>query len=397
MDTVRTARTPGATTAGPSARLVRLRDVTGVDAVAWQRLADRAVEPNVYLDPRFLLPARDRGEEAADLRLLVVQEGGEWLAALAVTVKPVDPRLPLHAATTGGTFMTSHADRHHPLVRVDRAAEALEVLLRGTRRAGVPGLLQLQHVPAHGPVAAALADVAGRTPVRVHRRRTASAAFAARESVTVLPVPDGPGPLTDPPLSTDHMATDERRNLRRVVRGLAKGTGGPLELHDRSADPGVDDEFLDLQVAGWKGDAARGGAALRLDPVAERWFRQVTAGFRRDGQLLAVRLAAGGQTLWIGYALRSGSGYFGFLDAYAQEHARYSPGSVGRVATMTYLFGTTDAAFFDPAFDARYAVGARLFPDSREHVDLLVAGSGPVAGAVLRAVPLAQRLGLDVG
>jgi hypothetical protein len=64
---------------------------------------------------------------------------------------------------------------------------------------------------------------------------------------------------------------------------------------------------------------------------------------------------------------------------------------------MTYLLATTDAPFFDPAFDARYATGARIFPSSRTHIDLLVATGGPVAGAVLRAVPAARRLGLVPG
>lgn len=372
-------------------RLIPLTDVSSADQDAWQHLADHAVEPNMYLDPRFLLPARDRRDEAADLQLVVVQEDDVWLAALAVTVKPVAPRLPLRAATTGGAFMTSHADRHHPLVRDGRVAESLEALIEGTADVGLPGLVQLQHFPAQGPLAVALAEVLDRTAVRVHERRRETSAFASRESITVLPVPEGPGPVVDPPLAWDHLRTDERRNMRRGVRGLAKTTGGPLELHDRSHDAEVDDEFVALQAAGWKGDAAQGGAALALDPVAERWFRTVTAGFRQDKDLLAVRLAAGGETLWIGYALRSGGAYFGFLDAYAAGHRRYSPGSVGRVASMTYLFGTTDASFFDPAFDARYAVGARLFPDTRTHVDLLLA-TGPVGRAALRALPMASRL-----
>ncbi|HYQ74071.1 GNAT family N-acetyltransferase [Cellulomonas sp.] len=375
-------------------RLLALADVTDAESEAWHRLADHAAEPNVYLDPRFLLPARDRGRAAADLRLLVVEDGGAWLAALAVTTKPFAPRLPLRAATTGGSFMTGHADRHHPLLRAGREVDALRAMLRGARSAGLPGLLQLQHVPLGGPVERALAEIAAADGTAVLERRRQVAAFAPRADVAVPEVPEGPGPVVDPPLAWDHMATDERRNMRRGVRGLAREAGGPLELHDVTDDPRADDDFVALQAAGWKGDAGRGGAALALDPVAERWFRAVVGGFRRDKDLRVVRLAAGGATLWTGYALRSGSAWFGFLDAYAEAHRRYSPGSVGRVASMTYLLATTDAPFFDPAFDARYATGARIFPSSRTHVDLLVATGGPAARGVLRAVPAARRLGL---
>jgi CelD/BcsL family acetyltransferase involved in cellulose biosynthesis len=374
--------------------MIALTDVTAADAQAWQRLADRAVEPNVYLDPRFLVPARDRGSEAADLRLVVVQDGGEWLAVLAVTTKRVAERVPVLAATTGGAFMTSHSDRHHPLVRSGREVEALEALLRGVRAVGLPGLVQLQHFPADGPLAEALAQVVAGTSMRVLERRREVSAFARRTSTTVPALPDGPGPVVDPPLAWDHMRTDERRNMRRGVRGLAKETGGALELHDLSGDPTAEDQFVALQAAGWKGDTGQGGAALRLDPVAERWFRRVVTGFRQDKDVQVVRLAAGGQTLWIGYALRSGGAFFGFLDAYAERHRRFSPGSIGRVASMTYLFATTDAPFFDPAFDSRYATGARIFPDCRTHVDLLVSTRGLTAATVLRAAPVAQRFGM---
>lgn len=377
-------------------RLIPLAAITDADVQAWQRLAAHAAAPNMYLDPRYLVPARNRGQEAADVQVLVVQEGGEWLAALALTTRTIAPRVPVHAATTGGTFATVHSDRHHPLVRTGREVEALAALLRGTRDAGLPGLLQLRRFPGEGPLADALAEVARRTPVRLYERRRDLGAFATREALTLpaLAPLTGSGVLDGLPLATDHLPRDERQNLGRRVRGLARVAGGPVELHDVSADPASDDAFVALQGAGWKGDPLRGGCALRLEPVAERWFREVVAGFRRDGDLAVLRLVAGGQLLWMGYALRSGGAYFGFLDAYAEEHRRYSPGSVGRVALFTTLLAATDAPFVDPGFDSRYAVAARLFPASRPVVDLLVSTRGLTARTVLRAAPVARRLGL---
>lgn len=375
-------------------RLIPLVAVTDADAQSWQRLADRAVAPNMYLDPRYLVPARRRGTVATDVRVLVVEEDGEWLAALGLTTKPVAPRVPLRAVTTGGAFATVHSDRHHPLVRAGREVEALTALLRGMRGAGLPGLVLLRRFPGDGPLADALAEVQRRTPVRVYERRRDVGAFAPREALRLPPVaPLAGGVLAGPPLATDHLPKDERRELLRKVRGIER-TLGPLALHDVSADAAADDAFVALQAAGWKGDPARGGDALRLDPVAERWFREVVAGFRRDGDLAVLRLAAGGRTLWLGYGVRSGGAYFGFLDAYAEEHRRFSPGSIGRVALFTAVLGATDAPFFDPGFDSRYSMGARLFPASRPVVDLLVSTRGLAARTVLRAAPVARRLGL---
>jgi CelD/BcsL family acetyltransferase involved in cellulose biosynthesis len=375
-------------------RLIALTEVTDSDARAWRRLADSAAEPNVYLDPRFLLPAQHRGREAADLRLVVVQERGEWLAVLAVTTKAVVPGVPVRAATTGGTFMTTHSDRHHPLVRSGREAEALHALLTGLRRLGLPGLVQLQHYPADGPLADALTEVIGRAAMLVHERRRSVSAFASRAGVGVGRAPAPDGAVVDPPLACDHMGAGRRKDVRRRARALARAAGGPLELHDLSANPGAEAQFVALQAAGWKGDVAQGGAALTLDPAAHRWFHDVVAGFRRSGDALVLRLAAGGRTLWMGYSLRSGGTWFGFLDAYAEEHARFSPGAIGRLAEMTHVFAATDADVLDPAFDARYVTGGQAYPDRREYVDLLVSTRGLVARTAVRAAPVAQRLGL---
>lgn len=375
-------------------RLISLTAVTDADVRAWQRLADAAVEPNAFLDPRFLVPARHRVTEVADLRLLVVQDAGEWIAALAVTTRAVAPGVPLRAATTGGRFMTTHSERHHPLVRRGREVHALEALLRGIHAAGLPGLVQLQHFPADGPLADALEEVVGRTSTLMHVRRRAVSAFASRPSVPAVPTGHvAQTPLLDPPLACDHMGSGRRKDFRRRVRRLEREVGGPLELHDISADPGADDEFVALQSAGWKGDTDRGGAALGLDPAARRWFGRVMAGFRADGDALVLRLAAGGQTLWMGCSLRSGGTYFGFVDAYAERFRQHSPGAIGRLVELGYVFAATDAPHLDPAFDARYATGARLYPDQRTHVDLLLSTRGLVAHAAVRAAPVARRLG----
>lgn len=376
------------------ARLVPLPRVTAADARAWRRLADAAVEPNLYLDPRFLVPARHRGREVADVLLLVVEDGEEWLAVLALTPTTVAPGVPLRAVTTGGTFMTTHSDRHHPLVRAGREVDALGGLLGGLREVGLPGLVQLQHFPVDGPLADALRRVVARGGMLLHERRRTSSAYVRRPAAGERCPRADAAPLVDPPLVVDHMGAGRRKDLRRRLRGLARDAGGPLELHDVSDDPTVDAEFVAFQAAGWKGDAERGGAALGLDPVACRWFHDVVAGFRRDGDAMVLRLTAGGETVFLSYALRSGGTYFGFLDAYGERHARHSPGAVGRLAELTYVLGATDAPAFDPAFDARYVAGTQLYPGRREHVDLLVSTRGLVARTAVRAAPVAARFGI---
>lgn len=376
-------------------RILPLVDVTAEEGRAWQDLASDAVAPNMCLDPRQLLAARHLGERVADLRLLVVTEGARWLAVLALTTKRVIPRLPVQALTTGGDYMTLESDRHHPLVRRGRAVEALDALLRGAPTVGLPGLALLRRFPLEGPLADALAEVVRRRRLPVVERSRETGAWAPREAFTVLDVPDPvDGVIVDPPLSTAHLRPGDAQKLRRVVRGITRETGEPIALHLEAARPDADDRFVELQSAGWKGDTDRGGAAVGLDPRREHWFRDAARAFREDGDLAVLRLAAGPHTLWTGYLARSGGGWFGMLDAYDERFRRFSPGSVGRVVAMTYLLGATDAPFVDPGFGSHYAVGARLWPAPRTQVDLLLPAGGLAAHALVRAVPLARRLGL---
>jgi hypothetical protein len=241
----------------------------------------------------------------------------------------------------------------------------------------------------------------------VHERRRVDSAFAARPAVpgpavpgpAIAPAVDpapGPrdlGPVLDLPLAYDHMGAGRRKDVRRRIRALERAAGGPLLLQDVSDDPAADEDFLAVQADGWKGDTTRGGAAVALDPAMHRWFREAIAGFRADGDLLALRVVAGGATQWMGYSLRSGGAYVGFLDAYAEQHRHLSPGAIGRLVELTHVLTATDATHLDPAFDPRYTVGATVYPDRRSHVDLLVSVRGLVAHSAVRAAPVARRIG----
>jgi hypothetical protein len=267
--------------------------------------------------------------------------------------------------------------------------------------------VQLQHFPGEGVLADALAAVLARTPMLVHERRRVDSAFAARvaapDRAAPAPAPAAPAPtpsrprdlgrVLDLPLAYDHMGAGRRKDVRRRIRALERAAGGPLLLQDVSDDPAADADFLAVQAGGWKGDTARGGAAVALDPAMEQWFREALAGFRADGDLLALRITAGGSTQWMGYSLRSGGAYVGFLDAFAEEHHHLSPGAIGRLVELTHVLTATDARHLDPAFDPRYAVGATVYPDRRTHVDLLVSVRGLVARSAVRAAPVARRIG----
>lgn len=386
------AVTIGHTTAGGKgdmrARTLPLAGVTATDADRWQRLADRAVEPNACLDPRFLLPARDFGDRAADVTLVAVEDGDDWAAVVALTRAPVWRGFPLTGLTTEGRFMSVYADRRHPLVAPERTVEALGTLLDGVEAAHLPGFLELTALPLGGPLGTALSRLESVGRIAVETRRTRSEAYALSRAGGQSPTGTHWPAVVDP----EHLAAKARGKFRQAGRALEREAGGPLVVRDASGDPAAVERFLDLQMSGWKADREAGGAALRLDPAEESWFRDVVAAFTPRRDVLTLELLAGETVVYSTLVLVSGGAVFGFLDTYEGSLARLGPGTLGRLAVGDHLAHRPGLAFFDPGLDPRAPAAARLYPDRRDLVDVLVAVHGVLPRAAVRALPAARRL-----
>ncbi|WP_345752391.1 GNAT family N-acetyltransferase [Microbacterium rhizophilus] len=374
--------------------MVRAAELTADDIARWRELAERAIEPNVYLDPRWLLPSLRFHPDAPDLSLVLVEDRDGLRGLLAFTVEPVWQGLPFRAASTAGRFLHMHAERHHPLIDHQDPVATLGALLDGLKQARLPGLVVLHKFVGDGPLATALAQVAAERNALVveelrqpwafaTRSRAASAAAASEE-------PDVPLALvTDVDLPTAGAKTV--KELRRCARALQRDVDAPVVLADRSADPGAVGRFLELQASGWKGDADAGGLALALHDSTEQWFRSILDEFRSDGELRLFSLEAGDAVLYMGVYLVSGSGVFGFLDSYDEAFRRFGVGHLGRVLGLHRLASSDPARFVDPDVDPFYRSATVLYPDRRDRVNLVIA-QGATARAMLHALPAARAI-----
>lgn len=363
-------------------RTVRLADISDDDQHRWADLASRAVEPNAFCDPAFLVPAARWRPEAADMGLVVLEDGTEFLAVVVFTLARRLSGLTAPHLTTGGAFMSTTAPSHVPLVDRSRTHEALDALLAGitARSLRLPGIMWLSLLPGDGPLATALRDVAADRHVPVIERFRIDRAYVR----PAPPARDGAGP-------TGHLSPRHQRKLARLTRGIERELAGPLQLEDRGDDPAAVDLFLDVEAAGWKGDPARGGQALRLDPARTRWFTEVTSAFRARRDLSILVLAAGGSTAYVDVTLRSGGASFGFLDTYDEKYSRFSAGAIGRVAVIDRFLRTSTDHFLDPCLHPRYADSTLLYPDRRPFVGLLLAPGGTGTRALVRSLPAAGR------
>ncbi|OLT55341.1 hypothetical protein BJF88_06910 [Cellulosimicrobium sp. CUA-896] len=355
-------------------RTLRLADVGADDAARWADLARRAVEPNPFLDPSFLLAAHRWFDDTGDIRLVVVEEDDRMVALLPLSRRPRFAPLPLPYATTAGPFLARRAPLCAPLVDRHDTTDVLTTLLRhlGRRSSGFPGLLELTLFPGDGTLHDALHDAARATGTPVLERYRFERA-AGR-------------PVAAPGSWRDLLSTSRRRKLRRFARALEEELGQPLVGEERGDDPRALADFVELEAAGWKGTTP-GGGALRVVPHGVEWFTEVAEGFRARRLLRIFVLRAGDVTVYMSVKLVCGGGVFGVMDAYDERFARWSPGVVGRAAEVDQLLADPRVELFDPCMHPKNAASTALYPQRRTLVGLLLAPRGAIDRALVRSVP----------
>jgi hypothetical protein len=328
---------------------------------AWSRLAERALEPNPFYRPEFLLPALiERGRTA---ELLVVTRDGQWLACLPVRRLPPSPRLPvpvLAAVTDEYVFSGT------PLLDRDAAEDAAVGLLdviRAERRAGA---VLIGTWEPDGPAGQALARAAARRRVRLRR-----AGLLPRAGWRRTGQPHAPGP---------GFTRSDRKELARRTRLLTSEVGA-LRVVDRTADPDGPDAFLAIENSGWKADH---GNPIAGDPRDAAFFRRMCREMAPLGCVELVALEAGGRVVAMECHLLDGRGFWSFKIGYDPAFGKYAPGTLLKVRTIEGLEGRP-LDYADSCAVADNAHMNRLWPDRRQ-METLFIPTGAFSSRVVRAL-----------
>jgi CelD/BcsL family acetyltransferase involved in cellulose biosynthesis len=302
------AATDGSTEA-PATRvragIVALTSLRSSDIAAWSDLADRALDPNPFFRPEFVLANSE--ERSIRVELLVVRDGDVWLACLPVRRSPRHPRLPfrsLEALTDDYSFLGI------PLLDRDRTDEGADGLIDIVRRVRTADVLVLGVWAPDSPVAMSVARAAARRGVRL-------AVLAAIERAAWHRAPRGRS------AGANHPGRD-RKKLGSRARSLARAVGGPVQVVDRTDDPAARDDFLEMENSGWK--AVRGNP-LAASAADAAFFRRMAAGMSRIGRFELLALEAGGRTIAIETHLVEPTALYSFKIAYDPAFARYAPGT----------------------------------------------------------------------
>jgi CelD/BcsL family acetyltransferase involved in cellulose biosynthesis len=336
---------------------------------AWRELADRAAEPNPFFRPEFLLA--NAVERHVPAELLVVADGARWLACLAVTHRPANPRFPLPALVA---LTDAYSFSGTPLLdrdAVDVAADGLIDLVRAERRTPV---LVIGTFETAGSVGAALSRAAARAGLAVREHSSFQRGGWVRSAEAHFPGP----------MFTAH----DRRQMNRRAKRLSARLGGELELVDRTSDRDAYEQFLAMENSGWK---AERGTALGSSPADTAFFRQMCDGLSRSGQFELIALQVGDRVVAMESSLSDAGSLFAWKIAFDPDYAEFSPGTIlkyrliERLETGPWTHGDSCAAADNVHMN-------RLWPD-RLVMRTLVLPTGSPFGTLLRPLLAARSFG----
>ncbi len=295
----------------PATRTFRAywRPLPSLAAIAdeWRDLAKRTLQPNVFYDPDFALPAADAFGD--DVGAVLVRSGNGMLRGL-FPARAEPYRYGMASSVIAG-WTHPYAPLGTPLVDRDHADDTVNAWLDHLH--GEQGLrfLVMPYVPDRGDFALLLNDV-------IQKRGLPCAAFGSHGRAILEPADD----------RTNYLAKAVSTKLRKELGRKRRRLSDLGEVTHESAGDAFSagtyvQDFLALEEKGWKG---RAGTAAAQNPVIRQFLQSAVTGLARRGLVRADRLAVAGQPVAVTLLLRSGPSAWLWKTAYDESFARFSPG-----------------------------------------------------------------------
>ena len=334
---------------------VEWRPLTELASIApeWRALAARALVPNVFYEPAFVLAAQpvfghnvgatlvwSRGATPRLLGLFPMRtERHRYGVPWPIVVGWINPYAPLGV----------------PLIDREAAESVLGAWLEHIASHKLQ-LLLLPMFPQQGTLARAF-------DAMLARRGGTSAAFAVHERALLAPA----GKRAD---YVDRALP--RKKLKELGRQLRRLGDDGAVAWDTARDPAAIGaalaDFLALEEAGWKG---RAGTAAAHSPSIRAFLETAMSALAREGKAEIMRLMLAGRAIAALIVLRSGDTAWCWKIAYDEQHARASPG-------VQLMLEATKALLAEPSLTS---------------VDSCAAPDHPMIDHIWRErLPLADRL-----
>jgi Acetyltransferase (GNAT) domain len=356
---------------------VEWRDLSELEPVMeeWRELAARALEPNIFYEPAFALPAAKIFGRYAGA--LLVWSGTSPRKLLGFFPGRIEPRryglkLPVLVGWTH-----AYAPLGRPLVEREAAEPVIAAWLAHLAdNPELPGLVLLPFLPTDGPFATALDAI-------VRRAQMPVADFNVHQRAQLVP-------------DDDRLFYVERtlgrhrhKELRRYVRRL--GDVGAL-LFTTATEPepiaAALADFFTLESRGWKGKA---GTAAVLDDDVHGFITAAVAGLAAEGKVAINRIFIDGRAIAVTIALRSADTAWFWKIVYDEKFAQHSPGVVLTFAVTEDLVEDTTLIRTDSCATANHPMIDHIWRERLTLCDRLIAVRPPVSFSAVRRMEMLRN------
>jgi Acetyltransferase (GNAT) domain len=335
-----------------------------------EHLSYRAIEPNIYFNPRFLAPAMPRLQDK-DVRLAVLRDDNGTRTRLRLVMPYVIQR---PAIGVGPTILQSWATvfgpNGTPLIDCDDPAavadEFLEILSRP--HLNLPNVLVIPQVYMDGQAGRVLRTAALARDFPVYATQPQSRAVLASDL-------DGDGYINSV-FSSHH-----RRGFSRLLRRLGEfGTVSFNVARDRDSVFRRMEEFLMLEARGWKG---RKRTALTSDRLQAAFAREAINSLADRDMVRIMTLDINGKAIAsLLIMIEAGTAYTWKI-AYDEAFATYSPGMLLMIEATKMLLDDPNVTNADSCAVPNHQMMDRVWAERRQ-LQTIVIGLGPQTDRVAR-------------
>ena len=340
-------------------------------------LCARAIDPNVFFNPRFLAPAMPRLDDR-EVCLAVIRDGDDLKSRLRLLVPFTVERLPLFGTSIMRTWSSPFGPLGTPLVDHDDPEGVIDDFFSMLARPHLklPGIFVMPDVRLDGTFAAMMhrfAESRG-LPLEITNR-------VQRPHLQSKLLPED---YLDHSISRRHL-----REYQRLKRRLADL--GTLEYRIARQPDDVRqavEDFLALEASGWKG---REGSAMAVDRYRAAFAREAAQRLAENDQCRVHALHLNGEVIASLIVFVEAGVAYTWKTAYDESYARFSPGTLLMIeVTHTHLLDP-NVAITDSCAVPDHPIVSRLWKERRPIGTMVVGLSAGSDRATRRAATQLHR------
>lgn len=341
-------------------------------------LSRRAIEPNVFFNPRFLAPAMPRlDDRAVQLAILRDETPARSRMRLLFPFSIEKPSLQFGPSIIR-CWANAFAPLGTPLIDADDPVSVVEDLfeIMGRGHLKLPSVLVFPDMRSHGAATALLKQVAFDRNLPLYTTR--------REMRPTLA-----SPLDGEDYLRESLGAHHRRDLGRLRRKLE--TLGRIEHTVVRGQRDVIDAmeaFLTLEASGWKGSQR---TAMAIDRYRAAFAREAIYMLAEEDQVRVHTLTLNGKAIAAMVVFVEAGVAYTWKTAFDETYARYSPGNLLLVEVTKQHLDDPNIVTTDSCAVPDHPVMSRFWTE-REPMETLVIGLAVAADRAARQVAAQMNL-----